>query len=177
MGTPVAAKAGPMSPEEITDQVVASLAGTHDPRLGYLMQTLVRCLHSFVVETSLTTEERLAAVKFLTATGQACTATRQEFILLSDTLGISMVLDAVNHPAGGSVTESTVLGPFYVPESPERQMGDSISEMEGNGEPALVSGTVRNERGDAIAIASASAAEADLRENRRRSTPRVFPGT
>jgi protocatechuate 3,4-dioxygenase beta subunit len=62
-----------------------------------------------------------------------------------------MVLDAVNHPAGGSVTESTVLGPFYVPESPERQMGDSISEMEGNGEPALVSGTVRNERGDAIA--------------------------
>jgi protocatechuate 3,4-dioxygenase beta subunit len=151
MGTPVAAKAGPMSPEEITDQVVASLAGTHDPRLGYLMQTLVRCLHSFVVETSLTTEEWLAAVKFLTATGQACTATRQEFILLSDTLGISMVLDAVNHPAGGSVTESTVLGPFYVPESPERQMGDSISEMEGNGEPALVSGTVRNERGDAIA--------------------------
>jgi hydroxyquinol 1,2-dioxygenase len=62
-----------------------------------------------------------------------------------------MVLDAVNHPAGRSVTESTVLGPFYAPGSPERIMGDSISEMDGNGEPALVSGTVRDPRGDPIA--------------------------
>jgi len=143
--------AAPTGPEDISEQVVTSLAGAPDPRLRYLMQKLVRCLHSFVIETSLTTEEWRAAIDFLTATGQMSTEKRQEFILLSDTLGISMVLDAVNHPAGPSVTESTVLGPFYVPGSPERVMGDSISEMEGNGAPALVSGTVRDVRGAAIA--------------------------
>jgi hydroxyquinol 1,2-dioxygenase len=140
----------PTTPQEISAQVVASFAGTPDPRLRYLMQTLVRLLHSFVIETGLTTEEWRAAVEFLTATGQMCTATRQEFILLSDTLGVSMVLDGVNHPGGPAVTESTVLGPFYVPGSPEREMGESISEMEGNGEPAFVSGTVRDVGGEPV---------------------------
>lgn len=115
------------------------------------MQRLVLCLHSFVIDTSLTSEEWHTAIEFLTATGRACTDSRQEFILLSDTLGISMVLDAVNHPARPAATESTVLGPFYVPGSPERNMGDSISETDGNGEPAIVSGTVRDESGNVIA--------------------------
>jgi protocatechuate 3,4-dioxygenase beta subunit len=140
----------PTTPQEISAHVVASFAGAPDPRLRYLMQTLVRLLHSFVIETGLTPEEWRAAVDFLAATGQMSSATRQEFILLSDTLGVSMVLDAVNHPGGPSLTESTVLGPFYVAGSPDRDMGESISEMDGNGEPALVSGTVRDARGDPI---------------------------
>lgn len=135
------------SPEQISDAVLESFAGAPDPRLGELLRGLVRHLHDFVIETGLTPAEWHAAIDFLTATGRVCTPTRQEFILLSDTLGVSMVLDAVNHPSGPSVTESTVLGPFYVPGSPERAMGESIAVMGGSGEPALVSGTVRDTRG------------------------------
>jgi protocatechuate 3,4-dioxygenase beta subunit len=145
-------KANPdrMSPEEISQSVVDRFDATTDPRLRELMQSLVRHLHAFAIETRLTEAEWMSGVEFLTATGHACTAQRQEFILLSDTLGISMVVDAVNHDAPSGATESTVRGPFYVPDSPERPMGSSIAEQAGSGDPVLVSGTVRDVEGRAL---------------------------
>jgi len=138
------------SPHDITEAVVGRFDATTDSRLRELMQSLVRHLHAFAIETRLTEEEWLAGIEFLTATGRACTSTRQEFILLSDTLGLSMVVDAVNHDGPSSATESTVRGPFYVPDSPERPMGSSIADQSGSGDPVLVSGTVRDTSGQVI---------------------------
>lgn len=142
------------SPDQITEQVLASFEAAPEPRLKELLQSLTRHLHAFAVETRLTEEEWLVGVKFLTAVGQSCTDTRQETILLSDTLGLSMVVDAVNHPAADGATESTVLGPFYVPESPERDLGGSIVEIDDSGEPAFVSGQVLDTAGAPIAGAT-----------------------
>jgi protocatechuate 3,4-dioxygenase beta subunit len=138
------------SPEEITHDVLSRFDATTDSRLRELMQSLVRHLHAFAIETRLTEAEWMAGIEFLTNTGHACTATRQEFILLSDTLGLSMVVDAVNHDGPTGATESTVRGPFYVPDSPERPMGSSIAEQPGSGDPVLVSGTVRDPTGQAV---------------------------
>jgi protocatechuate 3,4-dioxygenase beta subunit len=138
------------SPEEISQAVVDRFDATTDPRLRELMQSLVGHLHAFAIETRLTEGEWMSGVEFLTATGHACTAQRQEFILLSDTLGLSMVVDAVNHDGPSDATESTVRGPFYVPDSPERPMGSSIAEQSGSGDPVLVSGTVRDTEGRAL---------------------------
>lgn len=137
-------------PEAIADEVVARFGATPDDRLRLLMQRLVAHLHAFAVETALTREEWMSAVEFLTAVGQCCTPARQEMILLSDVLGLSMVVDALSHDADGSTTESTVLGPFYVSGSPWRAMGSSIDEDGRSGEPALVSGTVRSTDGRPI---------------------------
>jgi catechol 1,2-dioxygenase len=138
------------SPGDITQEVVGRFDATTNPRLRELMQSLVRHLHAFAIETRLTEAEWMAGLEFLTATGRACTATRQEFILLSDTLGLSMVVDAVNHEGRSGATESTVRGPFYVPDSPERPLGSSIAEQSGSGDPLLVSGTVRDTAGHAV---------------------------
>jgi hydroxyquinol 1,2-dioxygenase len=136
-----------LTPEGLTSMVVASFDGCPDDRLRLLLQRLVRHLHDFAVEVQLTEEEWAAAVAFLTAAGQTCSPERQELILLSDVLGLSMLVDRVHHDAPGQVTESTVLGPFYVPGSPTRPMGASVVEQEGSGDPTLVSGTVRDEAG------------------------------
>ena len=95
----------------ITDAVVARFADTPDPRLKQIVTSLVRHAHDFVRDVELTEAEWLAAVQFLTRTGQICSETRQEFILLSDTLGISMLVDVVNHRQPQGATETTVLGP------------------------------------------------------------------
>ncbi|MGH9108351.1 MAG: dioxygenase [Acidimicrobiales bacterium] len=129
-------------PEDITAAVVASFAGAPDDRLRFLVERLVRHLHDFVTETRPTEGEWAAAVDFLTAVGQTCTPARQEMVLLSDTLGVSMLVDLLNHDGETGATESTVLGPFYVPGSPLREMGTSIAEAGGSGDPARVSGTV-----------------------------------
>jgi protocatechuate 3,4-dioxygenase beta subunit len=147
-GDPV--QEGRTSPDEITEEVVNRFAATTDPRLRELMQGLVRHLHAFALETRLTEREWMAGIEFLTATGLACTPTRQEFILLSDTLGLSMVVDAVNHDGPPGVTESTVLGPFYVADSPHRIMGSSIADQADSGDPLLVSGSVRDTDGQVI---------------------------
>lgn len=94
--------------------MTAGFAGTPDPRLREVLGSLVRHLHAFVKDVELTEEERKAAVAFLTATGQKCDDVRQEFVLLSDVLGVSMLVETINHRAGGVGTESTVLGPFHV---------------------------------------------------------------
>ncbi|MFJ2236605.1 intradiol ring-cleavage dioxygenase [Streptomyces sp. NPDC087859] len=124
---------------ELTDAVVDSFDGTPDPRLRALLAALTRHLHAFVRETEPTMAEWERAVDFLTATGQTCTDTRQEFILLSDVLGVSMLVETVNSDEGG--TESTVLGPFHMTESPVRALGADI-DLVGGGEPCVVSGRV-----------------------------------
>ena len=128
-----------MKPAELTEQVLAAYAGAPDPRLRELIAALIRHVHGFVTETGLTPEEWLAAVEFLTATGQKCDDRRQEFVLLSDVLGVSSLVDIVN--AAGGATESTVLGPFYVSGAPAREMGDQIGRPE-DGSPTFVHGRV-----------------------------------
>ena len=135
--------------EDLTAEVVRRLDQTPDPRLREVMRALVRHLHAFAREVNLTDEEWLAGIRFLTAVGHMCDAERQEFILLSDTLGLSMLVDEINHGAGGAVTESTVLGPFYVADAPVREYGESIV-LKDDGEPAVVSGVVRGADGKPI---------------------------
>jgi len=143
----------PMSAGELTDVVIDRLQATPDPRLRLIMSSLVRHLHGFVADVRLTQDEWLAAVRFLTQTGQICDDRRQEFILLSDTLGVSMLVDLLAGPSGegvaGFATESTVLGPFYVANSPDRELGASIAEQP-SGEPAWVSGRVTDIDGTPI---------------------------
>ncbi len=112
----------------LTEAVLAKLDGATDARFKQIMTSLVKHLHAFVREVELTEAEWLAGIQFLTATGQKCDDKRQEFILLSDTLGVSMLVDAINHRKAGSATESTVLGPFYVQGMPELPSGSNIAE-------------------------------------------------
>ena len=141
------------SEERSAEVVAASFAGTPDPRLRQLMTSLVHHLHAFVKEVELTEEEWSVAVDFLTRTGQTSSAVRQEFILLSDVLGASMLVETINHRTGGSSTESTVLGPFHVVQSPIRQLGEDIA-LDGKGTPCLVSGQVTGPDGEPLAGAS-----------------------
>jgi protocatechuate 3,4-dioxygenase beta subunit len=140
------------SEERSAEVVAASFGGTTDPRLRRIMQSLVQHLHAFVKDVELTDAEWAAAIAFLTATGQKCDAVRQEFVLLSDVLGVSMLVETINHRAGGA-TESTVLGPFHMVESPPRELGDSIS-LDGKGEPCLVTGRVTGPDGEPLGGAS-----------------------
>ena len=132
-----------------TDAVLARLSGASDPRLKEIMTSVIRHLHAVVREVEPTQEEWMAAIRFLTATGQICNDKRQEFILLSDTLGVSMLVDAINNRKPSGATESTVLGPFHVAGAPVKQMGDTIS-LDGKGDPAFVSGRVVDQDGGPI---------------------------
>jgi catechol 1,2-dioxygenase len=127
--------------EKITQSVVNSLEGTADPRLKTIMTSLIKHLHAFIRDVELTEEEWMQGIEFLTKTGQMCDDKRQEFILLSDTLGVSMLVDAINHRMPEGATESTVFGPFYRPGAVELPAGATIS-LDGKGEPAVVSGRV-----------------------------------
>jgi hydroxyquinol 1,2-dioxygenase len=135
--------------ERITGSVLQSLAGAPDARLRAVMESLVRHLHAFTREVGLTEDEWWRAVQFLTRVGQTSDDRRQEFVLLSDTLGLSMLVDAINHRAGGAATESTVLGPFYRDGAPELPFGASISQ-DSRGEPAVLMGRVLSVDGNAI---------------------------
>lgn len=137
----------------VIDEVITSLAGTGDPRLRGLLTSLTRHLHAFVEEVGLTLPEWEYAIDFLTATGRACTEDRQEFILLSDVLGVSMLVETTNNANSGPGTESTVLGPFHMTESPRRTLGDSI-DMLGTGQPCVLSGRVLSVEGEPIPGAS-----------------------
>jgi hydroxyquinol 1,2-dioxygenase len=112
---------------ELTAAVIRSFEETPNPRVKFLMEELVKSLHDFVRKTDLSFDEWAYAIDFLTRTGQKCTATRQEFILLSDVLGVSMLVDAVNHRERDGATETTVLGPFYVGEHKPMPHGADIS--------------------------------------------------
>ncbi|WP_424140128.1 intradiol ring-cleavage dioxygenase [Roseomonas chloroacetimidivorans] len=136
----------------ITDAVLERFSGTPDPRLKSVMQSLVRHLHAFVRDVEPSFDEWKLAIDYLTRTGQMCSDVRQEFILLSDTLGVSMLVDAINHRQPAGATQTTVLGPFYVQNSPEVPNG---SDIRGGieGEPLLVEGTVWSAGGGPLANA------------------------
>jgi protocatechuate 3,4-dioxygenase beta subunit len=133
----------------LTEAVVARLARCEDPRFRQIMTTLIRHVHSFVREVELTEAEWMEAIQFLTAAGQKCVGDRQEFILLSDVLGVSMLVDAINHRKPSGATESTVLGPFYAEGAPELPHGTDIAHG-GPGEPTEVSGRVLTPDGKPI---------------------------
>lgn len=144
----------------LTEAVLARLAGTNDARFKQVMSSLIRHLHSFVREVELSEAEWFAGIQFLTAVGQKCDAKRQEFILLSDTLGVSMLVDMINHRTPAGATESTVLGPFYVPDAPELPNGTNLA-VNLPGDPALFSGRVLTVDGKPIAGAQLDVWHAD----------------
>jgi hydroxyquinol 1,2-dioxygenase len=135
---------------ELTAAVINSFEETPDPRVKFLMEELVKSLHDFVRKTDLTFDEWSYAIDFLTRTGQKCTPTRQEFILLSDVLGVSMLVDAVNHREREGATETTVLGPFYVGEHKAMPHGSDISQNL-DGERMFVRGRVTDLAGNPLA--------------------------
>ena len=135
----------------LTDTVVAKIdMQTADARFATVATSLIRHLHAFVRETELTEAEWLAGIKFLTATGHKCDERRQEFILLSDTLGVSMLVDAINHRKPSGASETTVLGPFYLPDARDMPMGSNIAK-EIAGTPTFFSGRVLDVGGAPIA--------------------------
>lgn len=127
--------------EHSAETVNARMGDQAKPRLREVMSALVRHLHAFAKEVELTQGEWEIAIDFLTRTGQICSAERQEFILLSDVLGLSMLVDAVNNRRPAGATENTVFGPFHVAGAPERQMGETVS-LDGKGESCLYEGRV-----------------------------------
>jgi hydroxyquinol 1,2-dioxygenase len=147
------------TPADITASAVASFDGCSDERLRQLMQALARHLHGFATHVGLTQEEWGRLIEVLTATGHITDDRRQEFILWSDSLGLSMLVDAMANPLPAGATESTVLGPFYVPNAPERGYGESMI-GEPAGTPAWVHGRVTDTEGNPIA-----GAELDVWQN------------
>jgi len=136
--------------EENSAQAVnARMRDGIDPRLKTIMSALVKHLHAFVKEVELTEDEWNSAIEFLTTTGQICSNERQEYILLSDVLGVSMLVDAINNRRPTGATENTVFGPFHVKDAPVRQMGDSIS-LDGKGETCLFTGRVLDLNGNPV---------------------------
>ncbi|WP_127125691.1 dioxygenase [Georgenia sp. SYP-B2076] len=146
--------------ELVTTQVVASFEGSPNERLKEVLQALTRHAHAFIREVRLTEAEWEAAIDFLRRSGDITTDTRQEFILLSDVLGVSMETICVNQPATGDVTEATVFGPFFVEDAPEIPQGGDIAQGAA-GEPCWVSGTVRGTDGTPIPGARIEVWEAD----------------
>lgn len=138
--------------QSITAAVLARMDQCDDPRFRQVMASLVTHLHQFVREVKLTDAEWFGAIQFLTDVGKTCTEKRQEFILLSDTLGVSILVITLNHPASGGVTDSTVLGPYYWEGAPEMPAGANLA-VGVKGEPAFYSGRVLGSDGKPIADA------------------------
>ena len=138
------------SEHDLTAAVIERLAECDDARFKTVMTALIRHLHDFVREVELSEREWLTAIRFLTEVGQACTDKRQEFILLSDTLGVSILVDAINHRTPTGAVESTVLGPWYLEGAPELPLGTDIGKGVA-GEPAFYSGRLLTLDGAPIA--------------------------
>jgi hydroxyquinol 1,2-dioxygenase len=144
----------------ITDAVVGRFENCPDPRLKEILTTLVRHLHAFVKESRITEAEWLEGIHFLTATGHITDAKRQEFILLSDTLGVSMLTVAQNHAQPPGTTEATVFGPFHVEDAPRYAQGGDIANG-APGEPLFVDTTVRGPDGEPVPNAVVDVWQAD----------------
>ena len=134
---------------ELTEEVISRMNGA-SPRLREVMTILVRHLHSFLREAGLTQDEWETGIEFLTRTGQMCSENRQEFILLSDILGVSMLVDAIGHHSGKGITDSTILGPFYAGLQRELRKGESILLRDEDGEPLVMKGCVADASGKPI---------------------------
>ena len=138
---------------ESADIVVERLASCEDPRFREVMEAAIRHLHAFVKEVEPTVEEWSRAIEFLTATGQMCDDRRQEWVLASDVLGVSMLVETLNNPAGDGCTEATVLGPFHVEGAPQLEPGGNIC-RDGKGMPCHVSGRITDIDGEPLAGAN-----------------------
>ncbi len=149
-----------LNQDTITQAVLAGLAQTPEPRLHQLMTSLVQHLHAFARDTRLTEEEWKFGIDFLTAVGHQCSPTRQEFILLSDVLGLSMLTVAMNQDKPAGCTESTVFGPFHVEGAPRFELGADVANGAA-GEPCLVRGRVRSLDGQPLAGAQLEVWQAD----------------
>src|ERR1700756_4038181 len=136
---------------ELTAPVIRSFEDKPEPRVKFLLQELVKSLHEYVRKTDLTFEEWEYAIDFLTRTGQKCTDIRQEFILLSDVMGVSMLVDAVNQREREGATQTTVLGPFYVGEHKVTPHGSDISPHNMTGEKMFVQSRVTDLQGKPLA--------------------------
>jgi hydroxyquinol 1,2-dioxygenase len=143
--------------QTLTQAVIERLGDCQDARFKQVMTSLVQHLHDFAREVDLTPQEWITAIQFLTDTGKACNDKRQEFILLSDTLGLSMLVVALQQARGAKgrkgatpATEATVQGPFYWEGAPERRLGEDIAEGV-SGEPALYTGRVTDLEGRPLA--------------------------
>ena len=144
----------------VTAEVLATFNAAAAPRYREVMQSLVRHLHAFARDVRLTESQWQQGIDFLTRTGHITDDRRQEFILLSDVLGLSMLTVAINAPASAGATESTVVGPFFTDESPEVPLGGDIT-GEAKGRPCYVSGTVRGTGGEPVPGARIEVWESD----------------
>ena len=142
----------PLNANHITESVLERLANTPDPRLKEIMLSLVRHLHGFAREVKLTEAEWLKGIEFLTQTGHITNAQRQEFILLSDVLGLSMLTVVMNNDKPDACTQATVLGPFHVEDAPHYKLGDDVANG-AKGQPCQVQGSVKGVQGEAVAHA------------------------
>ena len=141
--------------DTLTNEVVARLKKTKNPRLREIMTSLVKHVHAFAREVHLTEEEWFEGIKFLTSVGQKCDGKRQEFILLSDVLGLSMMVVALNHKTQAGATEATVLGPFFAHGAKEFGYGADLREgATMKGEDVWVSGRVLSVDGKPISNAA-----------------------
>ena len=136
--------------------VIARIGEGANPRLREVMSSAIRHLHEFIKEVRPSHEEWLEAIQFLTKTGQICNDWRQEYILLSDILGATMLIDAINHNHGSGATENTILGPFYVENPPHRDNGFNIC-LDGKGEEMVVRGHVLDTDGKPLVNATVDA--------------------
>src|SRR3954470_2976455 len=118
----------PITEDNITELAAARWATAHDPRTAEVMSALVRHLHAFAREVRLTEPEWMAAIQWLTRTGQISDAKREEFILASDVLGLSMLVVQMNHAFDPRATPATVLGPFHIEGSPQLEYGADMSQ-------------------------------------------------
>ena len=141
----------PSAEEQITQAAIQRVEEAAEGRMRDILLSLTRHLHGFIREIEPTEEEWLAAIRFLTETGQKCDERRQEFILLSDTLGASMLVDAINNRKPAGATESSVLGPFYQEGAPAYDNGADLADDATKGERVLVSGKVVDLDGEPVA--------------------------
>lgn len=143
---------GYFTEENSAEVVISRNANAKNERLAEVMAVVTKHLHAAVKEIEPTQEEWFEAIQFLTKVGHACNDWRQEFILLSDSLGVSMLVDAINNRKPSGASESTVLGPFHVEDAPELPMGADIC-LDQKGEPMLVRGRITGTDGQPIANA------------------------
>lgn len=140
---------GNLNQDNITQAVIASFANTADPRLKEIMTSLVQHLHAFAREVKLTEAEWFKGIEFLTRCGHITDDKRQELILLSDVLGLSMLTVAMNNDKPAGCTEATVFGPFHVEGAPHYELGDDVANG-AKGTPCVVRGTVKGIGGEPI---------------------------
>ena len=143
-----------------TDAVTQSFSETPDRRLREILTSLTAHLHAFVRDVEPTQREWEQGIEFLTDVGHMCDDVRQEYILLSDVLGVSMLVDAINNRKPAAATESTVLGPFHVIDSPRMELGSNIA-LTGDSKPCVVSGVVRSMNSSPIPGAMVDVWQAD----------------